>query len=72
MSNQHNRKLLSFVHTKADFDKVRYEINNGWSVVNLVKHNEHYIAVLEKTVDYTKDNKPFLFIYPKKKLKFKK
>lgn len=64
------QKLISFSDNLNDYDKIKEDMKNGWSIISLMQNGAYYIGVMEKVSDYSmvKDNQQIVYIPPKKKI----
>lgn len=60
------QRLISFIDTEHDLERIRQELANGWFFVSLVVNNGYYVGILEKKC--TQDH--HVYIPPRKKIKF--
>lgn len=67
------QKIVTFSDSEEDFDKVQFEIDQGWNIVGMYFNGKNFVGILEKS-DYANQNfesEDFkLFIPPRKKLRF--
>ncbi|WP_194966693.1 DUF2674 domain-containing protein [Rickettsia endosymbiont of Cardiosporidium cionae] len=65
-----SQKLVLFTESDTDLVKISKDIENGWSIVNLVKNENHYVGIMEQiTKEYNENGEEIVFIPPRKKLK---
>ena len=62
--NNLQRKLISFTENKSEIEKVKEDMENGWSIVNLIKNGIYYAGIMERGGDNES-----LYIPPRKKIK---
>ncbi len=64
------QKLVLFTDNELDLNKVKSDMDEGWSIVNLIKHDNHFVGIMEQ-LDNKVDNEGenIVFIPPRKKLK---
>ena len=62
------QKLVSFTNNSVELANVTTDMQNGWSLINLVRNGSYYVGIMELRSDanVTKDS---LFIPPRKKIK---
>ncbi len=72
ISDKHDteQKVLSFDQRPVSMEKVQKEMADGWGVINLIYHQNNYVAILEK-LDTIKDDKDALYIPARKKIRIK-
>lgn len=65
------QKLISFVDTPLERERITAEMKNGWSIVSLMQNGSYYIGIMEKTPDYSliPDEEKVVYLPPKKKIK---
>jgi hypothetical protein len=65
------QKLISFTENKTDLDRISQDMKEGWNIISLVRNGSYYVGIMEQTeTKQTDENDPFVFIPPRKKIKF--
>ena len=60
------QKLVSFTYRPNELDKITEEMEEGWSIVSLVKNGSYYVGIME----YNPNKQPgSIFIPARKKIK---
>jgi hypothetical protein len=62
------QKLVSFTDNKVEFDKITADMDNGWSIISLVKNGSYYVGIMELN-DNTNKSSESLYIPARKKIK---
>ena len=44
--------LVSFTDHKSDIARIQGQVNNGWTIVSLIRNHNQYIGVMEKIPVY--------------------
>ena len=62
------QKLISFTDNPMELEKVSNDMNNGWSLISLVRNGNYYVGIMElnSTSGLAEE---CLFIPPRKKIK---
>ncbi len=68
-----SQKLVLFTDSDSDVERISNDIKDGWSIVNLIKQDSHYVGIMEQTEQHkSKDGEDVVFIPPRKKLRIEK
>jgi hypothetical protein len=62
------QKLVSFSSNSEEIDNVSRDIENGWSLINLVRNGSYYVGIMELNKGAAASSET-LFIPPRKKIK---
>lgn len=65
MENQ-TQKFISFSEHKADIERIKQAIEEGWAIVKLVPNKGHFIGLLEK-ISHAEDDET-VYIPSRKKI----
>jgi hypothetical protein len=64
--NKAQQKLVSFTDNKVELDKITADMENGWSIISLVKNGSYYVGIME--LDSNKSSES-IYIPARKKIK---
>ncbi|AAU03632.1 DUF2674 domain-containing protein [Rickettsia typhi] len=59
------QKVISFSEHKADIERIKKAIEEGWAIVKLVPNKDRFIGLLEKVSDHKDET---IYIPPRKKI----
>lgn len=62
------QKLVSFTENSPELEKINEDMNNGWSIISLVKNGSYYVGIMELNDSLNEENES-LYIPPRKKIK---
>ena len=65
---QPKQKLVSFLDNKAEMDKISADMEEGWSIISLVKNGSYYVGIMELNSIFNEETKS-IFIPPRKRIK---
>lgn len=62
------QKLVSFTNNSVELENVSKDMQDGWSLINLVRNGSYYVGIMEfnKNANIAAES---LFIPPRKKIK---
>lgn len=65
------QKLVSFSDNKADLEKIKQDMDEGWSIISLMQNGNYYIGVMEKVASITDfpPEEAKIYLPPRKKIK---
>ncbi len=66
--NKPQQKLVSFTDNQVELDRISEDLENGWSIISLVKNGSYYVGIMELNSNFS-ETKETLFIPPRKKIK---
>lgn len=66
MVKRPQQKLVSFTNQDVDLIKIEQDVKDGWSIVSLTSHGNHYVGIMEKS---TRSEEEKIFIPARKKIK---
>ena len=67
-NRKHPQKLVSFTDNSPERDDVMQDLENGWSIINLVKNGSYYVGILEQNNNLNIDSES-IYIPARKKIK---
>ncbi|MBF8246791.1 MAG: DUF2674 domain-containing protein [Rickettsia sp.] len=67
------QKLVLFTENDTDIARISSDIKDGWSIVNLIKQDNHYVGIMEQIEHKKTDTgEHVIFIPPRKKLRIER
>lgn len=65
------QKIVSFTQNKADFDKIREDMKDGWAIISIMQNGSYFVSMMEKIPDnsHIPLEDQVVYIPPKKKIK---
>jgi hypothetical protein len=64
------QKLISFSDSnKTEMEKIKKDMEEGWSIVSLVQNGNYYVGVMEKNEETSENVEGVVYIPPRKKIK---
>jgi hypothetical protein len=65
------QKFVSFSENQAELDIITKDMQDGWSIVNLIKNGKYYAGIMEKMREPGEAIDPYAPVYipPRKKFK---
>ena len=67
--NKLQQKLVSFTDNGSELDNIKNDMQNGWSIISLVKNGSYYVGIMELS-DPLNQKVESIYIPPRKKIKF--
>jgi hypothetical protein len=65
--NKKEQKLISFLDSKEELEKISNEMKDGWKIVNLIKNGNYFAGIMEKFAEG--DEQGAVYIPPRKQFK---
>ena len=62
------QKLVSFTDNPTELDKISGDMQEGWSIISLVRNGSYYVGIMELNPNSFSPNES-LFIPPRKRIK---
>ncbi len=66
--NKLQQKLVSFTDNGSELDNIKNDMQNGWSIISLVKNGSYYVGIMELS-DPLNQKVESIYIPPRKKIK---
>jgi hypothetical protein len=66
--NKLQQKLVSFTDNGSELDNIKNDMQNGWSIISLVKNGSYYVGIMELSSALI-PGKESIYIPPRKKIK---
>lgn len=65
------QKLVSFAYDPKELQKIHEQMQEGWSIVSLVRNSNYFVGIMEKQDEFHKamKDKGSVFIPPRQKIK---
>jgi hypothetical protein len=67
-STKSQQKLVSFTDNPVELDKISSDMQEGWSIISLVRNGSYYVGIMELNPNSGSSNES-VFIPPRKKIK---
>lgn len=67
-STKSQQKLVSFTDNPVELDKISSDMQEGWSIISLVRNGSYYVGIMELNPNSCSSNER-VFIPPRKKIK---
>jgi hypothetical protein len=65
--NKKEQKLISFLDSKEELEKISNEMKDGWKIVSLIKNGHYFAGIMEKFTE--DDEQGAVYIPPRKQFK---
>jgi len=66
--NKLQQKLVSFTDNGSELDNIKNDMQNGWSIISLVKNGSYYVGIMELSSALIPGMES-IYIPPRKKIK---
>ncbi|HJK86287.1 MAG TPA: DUF2674 domain-containing protein [Candidatus Megaira endosymbiont of Nemacystus decipiens] len=63
------QKLVAFAENEQEMKQIELEMNDGWSIVSLIRNGNYYAGIMEKPTDSAVKEPGSVFIPPRKGFK---
>ena len=63
------QKLVAFAENEQEMKQIELEMNDGWSIVSLIRNGSYYAGIMEKPTGFTVQEPGSVFIPPRKGFK---
>ena len=54
--NNLQQKLVSFTENSPELEKINEDMQNGWSIISLVKNGSYYVGIMELSDSFNEEN----------------
>lgn len=65
--NKKEQKLISFLDSKEELEKISQEMKEGWTIVSLIKNGNYFAGIMEKIAEGSEQE--VVYIPPRKQFK---
>ncbi len=65
--NKKEQKLISFLDSKEELEKISQEMKEGWTIVSLIKNGNYFAGIMEKIAEGPEQE--VVYIPPRKQFK---
>lgn len=62
------QKLVLFTKQDSELEDIKKDMQNGWSIISLVKNGNYYVGIMELKEDFIQ-KEGSIYIPPRKKIK---
>lgn len=65
--NKKEQKLISFLDSKEELDRISQDMKDGWKIVSLIKNGNYFAGIMEKFTESSEQG--VVYIPPRKQFK---